>query len=103
MRKLAALVVLGAGCAIGFPCPATAADVVNILCLSHARTIFSSQASAGVEVPSSCTPNSPSCAQCDEDLRSQGFTRGNPTPASDTTFTEYTFTRRTAADVLGLE
>jgi hypothetical protein len=104
MRKLPALVVLGAGCAIGFPCLAVAADVVNIDCLvpsyppsgNQGISIFSSQSSAGVEVPSSCTPNSPSCAQCEADLLSQGFTV-NPYPVSITTaartVTRFTFTR----------
>jgi hypothetical protein len=73
MRKLAALVVLGAGCAIGFPCLAVAADVVSIDCLSGNQGIYASRASAGVELPSSCTPNSPSSEQCEADLLSQGL------------------------------
>ena len=72
MRKLAALVVLGAGCAIGFPCLATAADVVDIRCRNS--DIIFSQASAGVEMPSSCKLGSPNCAQCSADLTSQSFT-----------------------------
>ncbi len=50
MRKLAALVVLGAGCAIGFPFLAVAADVVDIQCrpTSQGFSIILSQASAGV-------------------------------------------------------
>jgi hypothetical protein len=49
MRKLAALVLLVAGCAIGFPCLATAADVVDINCrpTTAGFTIIFSGASQG--------------------------------------------------------
>src|SRR5689334_22633297 len=98
MRKVAALVVLGAGCAIGFTCLARAADVVDIQCRPVAQgsqfvfSIIGSSASAGVEVPPSCRYGSPTCAQCQSDLLSQGFTMYNPsTDGAD--FVMYTFTR----------
>jgi hypothetical protein len=90
MRKLTALVMLGAGCAIGFPCLAVAADVVDIEC-GPSGIISFSQASAGVEVPPSCRPTSPSCAQCEADLLSQAFTMSNP--ALHANFTWVIFTR----------
>jgi hypothetical protein len=71
MRKLAALVVLAAG--IGFPCLATAADVVDIMC-QPVQGVTLGQASFGAPVPPSCVSGSPSCAQCQADLLSQGFT-----------------------------
>jgi hypothetical protein len=84
MRKLAALVVLAAG--IGFPCLATAADVVDLMCrpridvhplgINTGSIVISGVApSAGVTVPPSCAFGSLNCAQCQADLLSQGFTQ----------------------------
>ena len=95
MRKLAALVVLGAGCAIGSPCLAVAADAVDIHCrpTSEGFSIILSKASAGVEVPASCRYQSPACTQCQADLLSQGFTmRQVDTDEAD--FVSFTFTRQ---------
>ena len=94
MRKLAALVVLGAGWAIGFPRLAVAADVVDIQCrpTSQGFSIILSQASAGIEVPPSCRYGSPTCTQCQADLLSQGFRMSNPsTDGAD--FVMFIFTR----------
>jgi hypothetical protein len=94
MRKLAPSVVLGASCAIGFPCLAMAADVVDIHCqpTSAGFTIIFSGASQGVVLPQSCSHNAPSCMQCQADMLSQGFTMSNPsTDGAD--FVWYTFTR----------
>jgi hypothetical protein len=91
MRKLAALVVLGAGCAIGFPCLVTAADVVQIQC--NVGGIIFADASAGVEVPPSCRPKSFNCAQCEADLLSESFTVGSPPLSLGDGAIRYDFTR----------
>jgi hypothetical protein len=94
MRKLAALVLLVAGCAIGLPSLAVAADVVDIQCRPTPQGfgIILSQASAGFEVPPSCRHGSPTCTQCQADLVSQGFRMSNPS-TDDADFVMFVFTR----------
>jgi hypothetical protein len=94
MMKLAALAVLGAWCAIGFPCLAVAADVVDIQCrpTHEGFSIILSQASAGVKVPPSCSFGSPTCTQCQADLLSQGFLMRQP-GTGDADFVWFTFTK----------
>ena len=72
LSRTAKALTCAACLAIGFPCLATAADVVDIRCRNS--DIIFSQASAGVEMPSSCKLGSPNCAQCSADLTSQSFT-----------------------------